>query len=69
MRTYTTKEVCSVLKINKSAIATMELYKKPGVKVGLNTWNADMVDGEAREREYRKKIYKEPPRVYGGGSY
>jgi len=69
MRTYTTKEVCDILRINKSAIATMDLYKKPGVKVGLNTWNADMVDEEAREREYRKKIYKEPPRVYGGGSY
>ena len=66
MRIYTSKQVLEILDICYT-ILVGTLGKKPGFKVSHGKWNADLIDAEKADRDYRKKISK--PAAKGGHSY
>jgi hypothetical protein len=66
MRTYTSNEVCAILETRHTCLGKLA-ENKPGFKIATNTWNADLIDEEKKERDYRKQIYKKP--LHGGDSY
>jgi len=66
VRAYTSNEVCAILKIRHSCLGKLA-KAKPGFKIAVNTWDADLIDEEKKERDYRKTIIWKP--IYGGDSY
>lgn len=66
MRIYTSKQVLEILDICYT-ILVGTLGKKPGFKVSHGRWNADLIDAEKSERDYRKQLSK--PAAKGGHSY
>lgn len=57
MRIYTSKQVLEILDICYT-ILVGTLGKKPGFKVSHGRWNADLIDAEKADRDYRKQISK-----------
>jgi hypothetical protein len=66
VRTYTSNEVCAILKTRHTCLGKLA-KNKPEFKIATNTWNADLIDEEKKERDYRKSIIWKP--IYGGDSY
>ena len=66
MRIYTSKQVLEILDICHN-ILVKTLGRKPGFKVSHGRWNADLIDAEKADRDYRKQISK--PSAKGGHSY
>lgn len=57
MRIYTSKQVLEILDICYT-ILVGTLGKKPGFKVSHGRWNADLIDAEKAERDYRRQLSK-----------
>ena len=66
MRIYTSKQVLEILGICNNLLVKT-LGEKPGFKVSHGRWNADLIDAEKADRDYRKQISK--PAAKGGHSY
>ncbi len=63
VRTYSSNEVLRILQVSTNTLAKFKLYH-PEYVVSRGKWDADAIDKELVEREYRKSIKTKNP-IYG----